>query len=128
MAGLVTKLGYRLYRKEEKSWKKKLDNSMTQKLRPVTRKAEVELAVSKRPKHSVEAIEARYKRVTPAYSHLIPRYDDAKVRLIEEQCRGLLPLTLFSRARPGTQPGYYKQHHRRRQIVRRDHDGAYPGQ
>jgi protein-tyrosine kinase len=74
------------------------DNSMTQKLRPVTRKAEVELAVSKRPKHSVEAIEARYKRVAPAYSHLIPRYDDAKVHLIEEQCRGFC-LSLFFRER-----------------------------
>jgi len=74
------------------------DNSMTQKLVPVKRKAEMELAIPKRSVPSVETIEIRNKRAAPAYSHLIPKHDDTKVRLIEEQCRGFC-LSLFFRER-----------------------------
>jgi Mrp family chromosome partitioning ATPase len=74
------------------------NNSMTQKLRPVTRKAEVESAIPKRSVPSVETVEVQYKRVAPAYSHLIPRHDVEKVHLIEEQCRGFC-LSLFFRER-----------------------------
>ena len=74
------------------------ENSMTQKLVPVTRKAEVELALPKTTVSPVETVEFQYKQVTPAYSHLIPQRDDAKVRIIEDQCRGFC-LSLFFRER-----------------------------
>lgn len=77
------------------------ENSITQKLTPLRVKAERESIIPETPlpfmsPQVTQAIQVRYKRVTPAYLHLIPQHDAVKVRLIEEQCRSFC-LSLFFR-------------------------------